>query len=78
VSRRGALGLLWLLGTILVLGLIDGLITPRFTLVPEWAISTAIAILSGVAIGAILSGLRANGNRVDNGVEVDYDHDQQD
>jgi hypothetical protein len=60
MSRRAAYTTLVVVGTIFLLGIGDILVDP--IVIPEEILRIAIAILSGVAIGAIVSGLRADGN----------------
>lgn len=61
MKKRNAYTVLVLLACIFVSGIIDGWIGQPFELIPKglWAFVTPI--LTGVAIGALLAGLRGNG-----------------
>ena len=61
MSKRYAHITLGLLIVLFILGVVDAAITPHFQLVPEPLAKAVTAILTGVAIGAILAGLRSNG-----------------
>jgi hypothetical protein len=61
VSRRAAYITLGFLGMIFVLGVDEALGHAFDYLIPDELARLAVAILSGVAIGAILAALRANG-----------------
>jgi hypothetical protein len=60
MSRRAAYFALGMLGAIFVLGVGQLFLDPNCQVIPEQIVRLAIAILSGVAIGAILTALRAD------------------
>lgn len=62
MRKRNAYTVLIIMALVFILGLVDGWIGQPFELIPKvvWAFITPV--LTGVAIGALLSGLRGNGS----------------